>query len=117
MLACLCAGKDPKRRFSRHRRLVMLVKAHLGTVKVCKHRYRHRGSLLKLMYSCLSAGKDSKHCFSHRGGLLILVKARLSAVKVSKHRFTQRRSLVKLVQACLGTVNVCKRSLYYCRSR
>ena len=68
------AEKDSKRRFSHRGRLLMLVKACLSTVKVCKHSLHHCRSLLKDVLTCLSAGKDSKRRFSHRGRLLMLVK-------------------------------------------
>ena len=48
----------------------MLVKARLSAVKVCKHRYTHRGSFLKLMQACLSTMRVCKRSFHHRESLL-----------------------------------------------
>ena len=60
-------------------------------MKVCKHRFNHRGSLLQLMLAYLSTVKVCKR-FNHRGPLLKLVQAYLSAVMVSKRRFHHRGS-------------------------
>ena len=91
-------GERFKNRFSHRGRLLMLVKACLCTVKVCKCSFHHFRSLLNNVMACLSAGKDSKRRFSHRGRLLMLVKACLNTVKVCKHRFAHRRSSCKPVE-------------------
>ena len=62
----------------------MLVKVRLSTVKVSKHRFTQRRSLVKFVQACLGTVK----VVSYRGRLLMLVKACLSTVKVCKRVFT-----------------------------
>ena len=55
--ARLSAVKVSKHRFTQRRSLVKLEQARLGTVKVCKRSFHNFRSVLKNVKACLSAGK------------------------------------------------------------
>ena len=57
----------------------MHVKTRLNTVKVSKHRFTHRGSLVKFVQDCLSTVKVCKRSFHHCTSLLKNVLACLRA--------------------------------------
>ena len=67
----MTAGNDSKLHFSHRGRLLMLVKACLSTVKVCKRSFHHCRSLLKnvLAYLSVEVSDARAGLFKYREGL------------------------------------------------